>query len=177
MPAPYSHDLRVRVMDAVRLGMPYDEVIKRYQVSNSTILRWVRRLRETGRYAALPMGGKKPLALLDERDWIVWRLAAKPDQTLHASEQDRPDVARRRARWHHYQGRIDSRRLIFVDETWAKTNMTRLRGWRQRGQRLLDKVPHGHWKTLTLVAALRHDGVIAPCVFDGPINGRSFLAC
>ena len=54
--------------------------------------------------------------------------------------------------------------------------MTRLRGWRQRGQRLLDKVPHGHWKTLTLVAALRHDGVIAPCVFDGPINGRSFLA-
>src|SRR5665213_1271229 len=66
MPAPYSHDLRVRVMDAVRLGMPYDEVIKRYQVSNSTILRWVRRLRETGRYAALPMGGKKPLALLAE---------------------------------------------------------------------------------------------------------------
>jgi len=84
MPAPYSHDLRVRVMDAVRLGMPYDEVIKRYQVSNSTILRWVRRLRETGRYAALPMGGKKPLALLDERDWIVRRLAAKPDLTLRA---------------------------------------------------------------------------------------------
>lgn len=54
--------------------------------------------------------------------------------------------------------------------------MTRLGGWRQIGQRLFAKVPHGHWKTLTLVAALRHNGVIAPCVFDGPINGQSFLA-
>ena len=54
--------------------------------------------------------------------------------------------------------------------------MTRLAGWCQRGQRLLAKVPHGHWKTLTLVAALRQDGVVAPCVFDGPINGQSFLA-
>ena len=71
---------------------------------------------------------------------------------------------------------IDCRRLVFIDETWVKTNMTRLGGWCQRGQRLLGKTPHGHWKTLTLVAALRHDGVIAPCVFDGPINGKSFLA-
>ena len=54
--------------------------------------------------------------------------------------------------------------------------MTRLGGWCRLGHRLLGKVPHGHWKTLTLVAALRHDGIIAPCVFDGPINGRSFLA-
>jgi transposase len=54
--------------------------------------------------------------------------------------------------------------------------MTRLGGWSQLGERLIAKVPHGHWKTLTLVAALRHDGVIAPCVFDGPINGQSFLA-
>ncbi len=65
---------------------------------------------------------------------------------------------------------------MFIDETWVKTNMTRLAGWCQIGQRLLAKVPHGHWKTLTLVAALRHDGVVAPCVFDGPINGQSFLA-
>ncbi len=64
---------------------------------------------------------------------------------------------------------------MFIDETWAKTNMTRLRGWCQHGQRLIGKVPHGHWKTLTLVAALRHDGIIAPCVFDGPINAQSFL--
>jgi len=58
----------------------------------------------------------------------------------------------------------------------VKTNMTRLGGWFQAGQRLLAKVPHGHWKTLTLVAGLRHDGIIAPCVFDGPMNGRRFLA-
>ena len=54
--------------------------------------------------------------------------------------------------------------------------MTHTRGWCTSGQRLVDRVPHGHWKTLTLVAALRHDAVTAPCVFDGPINGRSFLA-
>lgn len=65
---------------------------------------------------------------------------------------------------------------MFIDETWIKTNMTRLGGWARLGQRLLAKVPHGHWKTLTLVAALRHDGIVAPCVFDGPINGQSFLA-
>ena len=65
---------------------------------------------------------------------------------------------------------------MFIDETWIKTNMTRLGGWARLGQRLLAKVPHGHWKTLTLVAALRYDSIVAPCVFDGPINGQSFLA-
>jgi transposase len=66
--------------------------------------------------------------------------------------------------------------LIFVDETWAKTNMTRLHGRCAVGQRLVAKVPHGHWKTLTFVAGLRRDGIIAPCVFDRPINAASFLA-
>lgn len=84
MPAPYSQDLRLRVMDAVRSGMKYEEVTRRYRVSNSTILRWVRRLRESGNYAALPMGGKKPFVLADERDWLLARLAAKPDLTLRA---------------------------------------------------------------------------------------------
>jgi transposase len=85
-------------------------------------------------------------------------------------------VARRRERWKAYQGRLDPTRLIFIDETWAKTNMTRLRGWAPRGRKLLDKVPHGHWRTLTFLAALRHDRIDAPCVIDGPINGESFLA-
>ena len=95
---------------------------------------------------------------------------------MHASEQDRPDVARRRSRWHRYQGRIDPTCLVFIDETWTKTNMAPLRGWSRRGVRLIDKVPHGHWQTLTFLAALRHDGITAPCVLDGPINGRSFRA-
>jgi transposase len=82
MAAPYSPDLRLRVMDAVRSGMSYADVTRRFRVSNSTILRWVRRLRESGSYAALPMGGKKPFVLADERDWLLQRFAAKPDLTL-----------------------------------------------------------------------------------------------
>jgi transposase len=85
-------------------------------------------------------------------------------------------VARRRAQWKKYQGRIDPRRLVFIDETWAKTNMTRSHGRCARGARLVAKVPHGRWRTLTFLAALRRDRVDAPCVVDGPINGQSFLA-
>ena len=85
-------------------------------------------------------------------------------------------MARRRAQWKKYQGRIDPRRLVFIDETWAKTNMTRLHGRCRCGDRLVAKVPHGRWHTLTFLAALRWDRIEAPCVIDGPINGRSFLA-
>lgn len=71
---------------------------------------------------------------------------------------------------------IDPRRLVFIDETWTKTNMTPLRGWSQRGERLQTAVPYGHWQTQTFIAALRHDRVEAPWVLDGPINGARFLA-
>jgi transposase len=97
-------------------------------------------------------------------------------KSLHASEQDRRDVARRRAQWKKYQGRLDPTRLVFIDETWAKTNMTRRHGRSRRGSRLVAKVPHGRWRTLTFLAALRCDRLDAPCVIDGPINGESFLA-
>jgi transposase len=85
-------------------------------------------------------------------------------------------VVRRRAQWKKYQGRFDPARLVFIDETWAKTNMTRLGGWALRGRRLVAKVPQGRWSTLTFLAALRHDRIEAPCVIDGPINGELFLA-
>lgn len=52
--------------------------------------------------------------------------------------------------------------------------MAPLRGWAERGERLEAVVPHGHWKTQTFIAALRHDRVEAPWVLDGPINGESF---
>ena len=84
-------------------------------------------------------------------------------------------MARYRARWKKYQIDIDPKRLVFIDETWAKTNMAPIRGWFARGRRLEAKVPHGHWKTMTFLAALRHDRIDAPFVFDGPINGESFL--
>ena len=91
-----------------------------------------------------------------------------------ASERDRPDVARRRQQWRAYQGRIDPTRLVFIDETWTKTNMASLRGWAPLGERLPAKVPHGRWTTMTFLAALRHDRVEAPWLLEGPINGESF---
>ena len=83
-------------------------------------------------------------------------------------------MARYRARWKKYQARLDPTRLVFIDETWAKTNMAPLRGWGPRGQRLKAKAPYGHWKTMTFLAALRHDRIDAPFVLDGPINGETF---
>ncbi len=52
--------------------------------------------------------------------------------------------------------------------------MTRTHGWWRRGSPLRAQVPHGHWRTMTFLAALRHDRIAAPCVIDGPINGESF---
>ena len=83
-------------------------------------------------------------------------------------------MARRRARWKAYQGKIAPQRLVFIDETWVKTNMAPLRGWGPRGKRLKAYAPYGHWKTLTFIAALRHDRIDAPFVIDGPINGELF---
>ena len=97
-------------------------------------------------------------------------------KTAAAQEQDRKDVKRRREQWRKYQGRIDAERLVFVDETWTKTNMAPLRGWSSRGSRVIGKAPFGRWKTMTFIAALRQDGIKAPCLFDGPINGEVFLA-
>ena len=97
-------------------------------------------------------------------------------KSLRASEQDRPDIARRRERWKKHQGRLDAKRLVFIDETWAKTNMTRRHGRCARGTRLVAKVPQARWRTLTFLAALRCDRITAPCVVDGPINGASFRA-
>jgi transposase len=61
---------------------------------------------------------------------------------------------------------------VFIDETWAKTNMARTHGRAPRGERLRAGVPHGHWKTTTVVAALTLRGMIAPFVLSGPINRR-----
>jgi transposase len=97
-------------------------------------------------------------------------------KVLMASEQDRPDVAVRRVEWKLWQTELDSERLVFLDETWAKTNMIRPQGRSLEGTRLISKVPHGHWMTTTFLAALRTTGLTAPLVIDGPINGDLFLA-
>ncbi len=95
-------------------------------------------------------------------------------KSVVAGERDRPDVARRRAQWTKYQGRVEPERLVFIDETWTRTNMAPLRGWAPRGRRLTAKVPHGRWKTMTFLAALRHDRIDAPWFLEGPIDGDSF---
>jgi transposase len=95
-------------------------------------------------------------------------------KTVVAGERDRPDVARRRAQWLKYQDRVEPERLVFIDETWTRTDMAALRGWAPRGERLPAKVPHGRWKTMTFPAALRHDRIEAPWFLEGPIDGESF---
>ncbi len=67
-------------------------------------------------------------------------------------------------------------RLVFLDETWATTNMARRYGRAPRGERVIASVPHGHWKTSTFVAGLRDDAITAPLVIDGAMNGETFRA-
>lgn len=104
----------------------------------------------------------------------MWADAQK--KSLHAAEQQRPDVAAAREAWRDRQPSLDQDRLVFIDETWATTNMTRRYGRAARGQRLVAPVPHGHWKTSTFVAALRASGLTAPLVVDGAMNGDVFRA-
>lgn len=92
-------------------------------------------------------------------------------------EQDRPDVLRQRQRWFDRQIDLEPERLVFIDETWTATNMTRSHGRRAKGERLRMGYPHGHRKkTATLVAGLRITSMVAPMVLDGPINGDCFEA-
>jgi transposase len=97
-------------------------------------------------------------------------------KTLLALERGRADIARKRARWITWQGRLDPRRLVFIDETWIRTNMAPLRGWGEKGKRLAGFAPYGRWRTQTFLAALRCNRLTAPCVFDGPIDGETFRA-
>jgi transposase len=110
----------------------------------------------------------------------VWRFFARHKITfkksLRAAEQERPDVARARRCWKREQAMLDSKRLVFIDETAANTKMARLSGRCPRGERLVGRVPHGHWKTITFVGALRRTGMTAPLVIDGAMSGMTFLA-
>jgi transposase len=84
-------------------------------------------------------------------------------------------VAGARQLWKAGQAQLDAKRLVFVDETGTSTKMVRTHGRCRRGQRLIGKAPWGHWKTTTFTAGLRCDGIVAPWVLDGPMNGEAFL--
>ena len=84
-------------------------------------------------------------------------------------------MQRARASWREAQPTLDPKRLVFLDESGVSSKMARVRGRCRRGQRLVAAIPHGHWQTLTFIAALRHDRIDAPMVLDGPIDGAAFL--
>ncbi|MGO9996305.1 MAG: IS630 family transposase [Acetobacteraceae bacterium] len=111
---------------------------------------------------------------------LIWHtlklLGLSRKKWLRAAEQDRPDVAKARAEWRENQPTLDAGRLIFIDETWTKTNMVRLYGWAEVGHRLVDAVPHGTGTPPPSLLACAQDGLVAPCVFNGAINGELFLA-
>src|SRR5205823_3303908 len=95
-------------------------------------------------------------------------------KSAHAEEQQRSDVVRQRRDWFAGQLDLDPSRLLFIDETWASTNMARKCGRCRRGRRLRAAVPHGHSKTVTLVAGLRLRDLVAQKALDRPINAASF---
>jgi len=94
---------------------------------------------------------------------------------VHASEQERPDVAEARAAWKAGQASLDPTRLVFIDETGVSTKMTRLYARAKRGRRALGRVPWGHWKIVTFVVALRLDGMKAPFAIDWAMNAPTFI--
>ena len=95
---------------------------------------------------------------------------------MHASEQEREDVQAARRAGSEAQSAMDVEKLVFIDETWTSTSMSRRYGRAPRGQRCIASAPHGHWETTTFVAALRHQQLTAPLVTDGPMDGEMFLA-
>lgn len=111
----------------------------------------------------------------------LWRFfnrhrISRKKKHLQAAEQKREELARQRKRWIREQGFLDPARLVFIDETCTTTAMVRLYGRCPRGERLVSYAPQGHWKTLTFVAGLREDALVAPLVVDGPMTGEIFLA-
>jgi len=177
MVRPYSEDLRVRVVGFVEASHSRREAAKLFEVSVASVVRWSQRKRSSGSIAAKPMGGRhQRRSLAMQRDWMLARIAEKPDLTLRElvaelqercvatsygfgvasarrrrhqlqkkactlRSKDRPDVAKRREQWKKYQSRLDASHLVFIDETWAKTNMTRTHGWCARGKGCSPKRP------------------------------------
>ena len=85
-------------------------------------------------------------------------------------------MAAARTAWRARQATLNPAKLVFIDETSVTTNLGRRYGWGPVGQRVIGKVPHGHWQTSTFIAGLRNNGIIAPCVFNCAIDGELFRA-
>ncbi|WP_253707075.1 IS630 family transposase [Bradyrhizobium sp. WD16] len=110
---------------------------------------------------------------------VLWRFFDRhgvtfKKKTAHASEQQRPDVLKQRLEWFERQLDLDPEKLVFIDETGASTNLARKGGRCRRGRRLRVGVPHGHYKTVTLVAGIRLRGLVAAKTYDRPITAALF---
>lgn len=103
---------------------------------------------------------------------VDWDTAVK--KTLRASEQDREDVRAARTLWKKWQRNCDLSKLVFLDETGTRTDMTRFTGRSKVGTRCFDHAPGGHWKTMTFIAGLRINGITAPWCLDGAMTGKAF---
>jgi hypothetical protein len=95
-------------------------------------------------------------------------------KTLRASEQERADIVQARAKWAEFQKTVDPDRLVFLDESGIKTNMTRLYGRSLRGERCHDSTPNGHWETVTVLSSIRLDGSTECIVFEGAVDRKMF---
>ena len=104
---------------------------------------------------------------------MVNRLGMTFKKTLKSSEQDRPDVVQKYEEWREFQKNTPGKRIIFIDESAAKTNMIRLYGRSLRGKRCFDKTPH-KWKTITMLSSIRSDGHTESIVFKGALNKQIF---
>lgn len=158
----YGQDLPDRVLACPDLTLV--EAAARFDVSPSYVSKVRARLRDQGDAAPGPQHNA------DTRSVCRW---------------DRADIAEARVAWAALQPTLDPGRLVFLDETWAATNMAPTRGRAPRGERLVCAVPHGHWHTTTFLCGLRSTGPaanasrfgeVAPWVLDGAINGAAFLA-
>jgi hypothetical protein len=117
------------------------------------------------------------IGLHDWRDPLgADQAGADKKETRHASKQNRDDVAPARRGWKRKQGSLDPARRVFIDESAAETNMTRLRGRSPKGERLICHPPHGHWRTTTMVSSVRLDGTSACMTIEGATNTEVFHA-
>jgi transposase len=83
-------------------------------------------------------------------------------------------VRRKREDWEQCLPGLDLDRLVFFDESGVNTLMARTCGRAPKGKRLVDSAPAGRYQTLTLMSAVRLDGVVAPMLLDGPVNAQTF---
>src|SRR5215467_8459059 len=172
MPKAYSGEMRERVIAEVESGASRREAAEEFAVSASTAVIWVKCFRQTGRCAAQPRGGSiSPLE--KHADFLLGLIEKQPDLTLDEvvlSMRKHKIAGSSTAVWRFFK-----RHKITIKKKPARSG-ARARGRCPRGERLIGRVPQGHWKTITFVAALRRNGMRAPCTVDGSMNGARFLA-